>query len=287
MICEDLTVQVETIKTEAEIAEVARVFLELNNWALFPEVVIDIFNGRPDYIGVKAEKLCQVFECKKTLSYPVIEQLTRWQTDAEKRRQWHLQGYEQKIAIPHLLTAFVGKTNGSISDLKRQILEQYRIGVYSIEKRDCLRRRNQTDKPYLSSCGDDYWTLVMNDYEYSIRQEIAPKIQPGSRQTAHRIVEALNADMRCAQAGSKGGETDYMTPFKRTMNRVTDVLNDGKERHIQQIIQDIKPIGGHHYCSDKVAMASISKFIDKFAIAKRSKDNGPWFVIDKPSSTEP
>ncbi len=279
--------RVETINTETEIADIAKAFLELNNWALYPEVVIDLFNGRPDYIGIKAETLCQVVECKRTLSYPVIEQLTRWQTDAEKRKQWHRQGYDQKIAIPHLLTAFVGRTNGSMSDPKRQILKQYRIGVYSIEKRDCLRRRNQSNKPYLSSCGDDYWTMAMNDFEYHIRLEIAPKIQPGSRRTAHRIVEALNTDMRCAQAGAKGGDTEYMTPFKRTMNRVKNVLNDGKERHIQQIIQDIKPIGGHHYCSDKVAMASISKFIDQFAIAKRSKDYGPWFVIDKPSGLEP
>lgn len=271
----------EAIKSEAEIADVAKVFLELNNWSLYPEVVIDLFNGRPDYVCVKGGSLCQVVECKKTLSYPVIEQLARWQIDAEKRKQWHRQGYEQKIAIPHLLTAFVSRTNGGMSDLKLHILKQFRIGVFSITKRRNLRTLNKTDKPYFCTCSGDSWTLVWGDFDYSIRQEVAPKILHGSRQTAHRIIDALDEDMRCAQAGVKGGETDYMTPFKRTMNRVREVLSDGKERHIQHIVDEIKPLGGHHYCSDKVAMSSITKFIDKFEIAKRTKEYGAWFVVEK------
>ncbi|MVB87126.1 hypothetical protein D6V10_18635 [Vibrio cholerae] len=275
--------QDEVIKDEAEIAGVAKVFLELNNWSLYPEVVIDLFNGRPDYVCVKNDTLCQVVECKKTLSYPVIEQLARWQIDAEKRKQWSRKGYEHKIAIPHLLTAFVSRTNGGISDLKQHILEQYRIGVFSISKRHNLRTLNRSDKPYFCSCSGDYWNLVWGDFEYTIRQEVAPKIQYGSRQTAQRIIDALDEDMCCAQAGVKGGETDYMTPFKRTMNRVREVLSDGKERHIQHIINDIKPLGGHHYCSDSVAMSSISKFIDKFEIAKRTRDYGAWFILEKTS----
>ncbi|MCG9657623.1 hypothetical protein [Vibrio mediterranei] len=271
----------EVIKDEAEIADVAKVFLELNNWSLYPEVVIDLFNGRPDYVCVKNESLCQVVECKKTLSYPVIEQLVRWQIDAEKRKQWHSQGYEHRIAIPHLLTAFVSRTNGRISDLKQLILEQHRIGVFSIAKRPSIRTLNKTDEPYFSTSSEDYWSLVWGDFEYTIRQEVAPKIQCGSRKTAHLIIESLDDDMRCAQAGVKGGETDYMTPFKRTMNRVRKVLSDGKERHIQHIIEDIRPLGGHHYCSDKVAMSSIAKFLDKFEIAKRTKDYGAWFIVEK------
>ncbi|HFD4007923.1 TPA: hypothetical protein ACF33U_004208 [Vibrio parahaemolyticus] len=273
----------EAIKTEAEIADVAKFFLESNGWSLYPEVVIDLFNGRPDYVCVKNDSLCKVVECKKTLSYPVIEQLARWQIDAEKRKEWHRQGYEQKIAIPHLLTAFVSRTNGGMTDLKRIMLEQFRIGVFSISKRRSLRSRHVTDEPYFSTSSEDFWVLVWGDYEYTIRQEVAPKIQVGSRETAHRIIESLNDDMRCAQAGVKGGETDYMTPFKRTMNRVREVLSDGKERHIQHIIDEIKPLGGHHYNSDKVAMSCITKFIDKFEIAKRCRDYGAWFVIDKES----
>lgn len=271
----------EAIKSEEEIAEVAKVFLELNNWSLYPEVVIDLFNGRPDYVCVKGETLCQVVECKKTLSYPVIEQLARWQIDADKRREWQSKGFDRQIAIPHLLTAFVSRTNGGLSDLKSIILKQYRIGVFSIAKRTNMRTLTKTEAPYIYSGGDDYWNLVIGNYEYNIYQEVAPRIQPGSRETAHKIINSLNDDMRCAKAGSKGGETEYMTPFKRTMNRVREVLSDGKERHIQHIIEDIRPLGGHHYCSDKVAMSSISTFIDKFEIAKRTREYGAWFAKEK------
>lgn len=270
----------EKIKDEAEIAEVAKVFLEMNSWILYPEVVIDLFNGRPDYICVK-NSLCQVVECKKTLSYPVVEQLTRWKFDAEKRKEWRRYG-SYEIAIPHLLVAFVGHTSGGIADLKRHILNEHRIGVFTVEKRwNRHHTSRRTDEPYFSTRGEESWTLVWGDFEYDIRQRIEPKIQHGSRKTAYKIIDSLDDDMKCAQAGVKGGETEYMTPFKRTMNRVKTVLSDGKERHINHIIEEIQPLGGHHYCSDKVAMSSITKFIDQFQIAKRSREWGCWWKAEE------
>lgn len=270
------------IQTEAEIAVIAKIFLELNNWSLYPEVDIDIFNGRPDYVGVKNGTLCKVIECKKSLSYPLIEQLARWQIDADKRKEWQEKGYNSDIAVPHLLVAFTARSNSGISSLKHIILKKYRIGVYTLSKREIFRRQNDTSPmTYLSTSTDGFWKLIHGNMEYEIRLEVSPTIIPGSRQTAHKIISRLNEDMLIAQAGVKGGETEYMTPFKRTMNRVRDVLDDGKERHIQHIINDIKPLGGHHYCSDKVAMASIAKFIDKFSIARRTRETGAWFVVDK------
>lgn len=273
------------ITDESEIAEVAKIFLELNNWKTYPEVVTNLFNGRPDYIAVKGA-LCKVVECKKTLSYPVIEQLARWQIDAEKRKEWQKKGYEHEIAIPHLLAAFVERTHGGLSDLKKLILEDYRIGVYSITKRNSMRSLNRQDTPYFCSTSEKYWCLVLREFEYEIRLDVSPKIQPGSRETAHRLIDALNDDMCCTKAGLKGGKADYMTPFKRTMNRVKALMSDGKERHIQSIINEIKPLGGHHYCSDHVAMASIAKFIDKFGIAKRTKAHGAWFQVKEEEATE-
>ena len=70
--------------TEVEIAEVGQMFFEQKNWDLFPEVVLKGFNGRPDFIA-KRHQLCAAIECKKTLSYPVIEQLTRWRHDRDER----------------------------------------------------------------------------------------------------------------------------------------------------------------------------------------------------------
>lgn len=267
---------------EAEIAEVARAFFELKGWKLYPEVVIDFFNGRPDYMGVKNGTLCQSIECKKTLTYPVIEQLARWQIDADKRREWQKNGYESRIAIPHLLVAFVGRTSGRVSDLQKLLLEQYRIGVYSIEKQLAWgRKAENATSAYFETSSDDYWVLTLNGFSYHIREEVAPKIQPGSRKTAHRIIEAMNPDMDCVDAGQSGKAGGYMTPFKRTMNKVREILSDGKERHAQHIVDELNKNGGHHYCSDKVAMNSIATFIDKFGIAERSQDYGPWFQMKK------
>lgn len=270
------------ITSEAEIAEVAKVFLELNNWSVFPEVVIDLFEGRPDYV-CERNGLCQVVECKKSLSYPVIEQLARWQLEAEYRNVLQKDGKatHRPIAIPHLLTAFVSSTNSRNSLLKQSLLDQYRIGVYSISKRPLIKMDKDLNSktPLLRSMMEDYWHLEIEDFTYIIRQESFPKLQRGSRDSAQLIIDRLNEDMRCTQAGLKGGEADYMTPFKRTMNRVKTVLSDGKERHIQHIIDDIKKIGGHHYSSDKSAVASIPIFIDKFSIAKRTRKHGPWFQV--------
>lgn len=270
------------ITSEAEIAEVAKVFLELNNWSVYPEVVIDLFEGRPDYVCEK-HGLCQVVECKKTLTYPVIEQLARWQLEAEHRNKLQNGGYvkHRPIAIPHLLTAFVSSTNSRNSLLKQSLLDQYRIGVFSISKRPNIGMDEDRNSklPQLRSVMEDYWHLEIEDFTYIIRQESFPKLQNGSRDSAKFIIERLNKDMRCTKAGLKGGEADYMTPFKRTMNRVKEVLSDGKERHIQHIIDDIKLIGGHHYSSDKSAVASIPIFIDKFSIAIRTRKHGAWFQI--------
>lgn len=269
---------------EAEIAQVAKAFFELKGWVLYPEVVIDFFNGRPDYISVKNGTLCQSIECKKTLTYSVIEQLARWQIDADKRREWQRDGYEQRITVPHLLVAFVGRTSGRMSELQKLLLKQFRIGVYSVEKQLAWgRKAENATSAYFETSNSDYWVLTLNGFSYHIREEIEPKIQQGSRKTAHRIIESLNHDMDCVDAGQSGQAGGYMTPFKRTMNKVRKILSDGKERHVQHIVDEVNESGGHHYCSDKVAMNSISKFIDMFGIAKRSRKHGPWFKVEKES----
>ncbi|NOI31855.1 hypothetical protein F0238_21470 [Vibrio coralliilyticus] len=269
------------IKTEAELAEIAEVFFTSQNWKLYPEVVIDLFGGRPDFVGVKNQSLCQAVECKLSLSYPLIEQLARWQIDAESRREWkkkhHFKG---EIAVPHLLVAFTVWNSKSLTNMKKLLLNQYRIGVYGVSKYP-IRRSSFDGGTNVLVAHENYWTIEHGEYEYEIRMIVAPKLQIGSRQSAHKIINSLKEDMCCTKSGLQGGKADYMTPFKRTMNRVRKVLSDGQERHIDRIIQDIKPLGGHHYRADNVAKSSICKFIDKFEIAERSRDVGPWFVITK------
>lgn len=273
------------IKDETELGLVADAFFHAQGWRNYPEVVIPLFNGRPDIIGVK-NTLVQAIECKLSLTFPVIEQLARWQLDASLRRELQKAGRDCPIAIPHLLVAFVGRGARAPSPLKQAILDEYRIGIYTVSKRPCHRyygSKKKPETPYFSSACDNYWIMFIpdTDAEYEIRLELPPKIQHGSRKTAHRIIAELNSDMVCAKAGATSSRAGYMTPFKRTMNRVKQLLSDGKERHISQIVQELGALGGHHYSTDRSAESSIAKFIEKFEIAKRSRDVGIWFKNDQ------
>lgn len=267
------------IESETELAEVAKQFFSLRNWDLYPEVVIDLFDGRPDYVGIK-NNVCMAIECKKTLTYPVIEQLARWQIDAERRQALNRES-RKPIAIPHLLVAFVGETKSRASELQLHLLNHFRLGVYSVRKDGVVIRGSHT---YIDHNSDDYWVLIHGPFRYQIRLVSEPKIQPGSRNSAHRIIEALNPDMKIAQAGAKGGETTYMTPFRRTMDRVKQVLSDGKEHHISEIIRGVCALGGHHCSSDRAAQVSIIKFVEQFGIAHRCRKYGPWFVTNEQRS---
>lgn len=262
---------------EAEIASVAKFLMEYQSWDLYPEVVLNFFAGRPDYVALR-NNICHVIECKKTLTYPVIEQLARWQLDAEARKQWR--GQKDNILIPHLLSAWVMRTDGARTPLKQKLLNEYRIGLYTVEKEICSRY-DASEEDGVVSFSNSFWKVKLGDYEYSVYEEIPPKLQPGSRQTAHRIIEQLNDDMKLATAGVKGGETEYMTPFKRTMNRVRELMSDGKQRHISHILEGIAPLGGHHYSNDRSAANQIVKFIEKLGIAERTKEYGPWFTAVK------
>ena len=89
---------------ETEIAEIAQMFFEQQGWDMFPEVVLPNFNGRPDLIGIK-ETLCSVVECKQSLTYPILEQLTRWHHDWNEAKESEFLNTDNK-GIPHLLIAF-------------------------------------------------------------------------------------------------------------------------------------------------------------------------------------
>lgn len=258
----------DKIITETDIARVAEEFFTRRGWDLYPEVVINGFAGRPDFVGVKNGRLCQVTECKKTLSWPLIEQLSRWQDGNEYREPM----------IPHLLTAVVGWSPLPQSSVKRKVLEQYGIGVFMIRRR--------------AACGferggaTNVWSwegrrLIGDGHVYEIEEALAPKLQPGSRATANRIVSQLYDDMKIAMAGAKGGQTEYMTPFKRTMGAVTDILADGRERHIDHIVDELNIRGGHHYTSDRTAKSCIPGYIEKFGIATKTRDYGAWFQANK------
>lgn len=258
----------DKIMTETDIARVADAFFSRRGWNLYPEAVIKGFAGRPDFIGVRNGSLCQVTECKKTLSWPLIEQLTRWHDGSD---------YRESI-IPHLLTAVVGWSPLHRGSLKRKILEQHGIGIFMV------RRRAACGFERAEATGEWSWDgqrLNGDGHVYEIEEALAPRLQPGSRATANRIISQLHDDMKIATAGARGGETEYMTPFKRTIGVVADILADGRERHIAHIVDELNVRGGHHYTSDSTAKSCLPGYIEKFGMATKTRDYGAWFQADK------
>jgi len=269
--------------TEVEVAKIAEMFFAQRGWELFPEVVIKGFNGRPDLVG-KKHQLCAVIECKKTLSYPVIEQLTRWRHDHNYRVE---KNYTTKSvsAFPHLLIAFTGGNNKPLAALKKEILRQHRIGVYEI-KRMPHDDRYKFDKDeklgVFYDHGIDIAYCQWEGYRYDVREVVPPKIQEGSRRTAHLIMDQLNNDMKVATAGSSGKEGAYMTPFRRTMNAVEKILARGGSYHIVDIMNTLhEDFGGHHYSSDSAARSSIPKFIIELGIGEKLTDMPPRYRVVK------
>ncbi|OES23920.1 hypothetical protein [Alteromonas macleodii] len=251
--------------TEAEIAAVAKVFFERKGWELFPEVVIPIFGGRPDYIG-KKQQLCMAVECKPSLTYPVLEQLIRWHDTVDMANNSEYVD-ARNYGIPHLLVAVTGRNKQKHADLKQRLLDQYRIGHYEVSYEGIAwhRQHKAADAPF-----DDYGYGNIDGHRWRVYERSAPKIQPGSRQTADRILALLQQDMKDAVSGVTGMKNNHMTPFRRTMNKATEALEKYGQCHITTIINEINStMGGHHYCSDAQAKTSIGKFLVEFEIAER------------------
>lgn len=261
--------------SEADIASVAEVYFRSKGWELYPEAVLPNFGGRPDIVGAK-QQLCMVTEVKASLSYPVLEQLTRWHHEmAEYTASEYAD--ETTKGIPHLLFAVVGSSagGGRISDLKREIIERYRIGVLFVT---LTGDDNYQDKPENVFDSNGYGYILGK--RWRVLEAIPAKIQIGSRQTAQRILKHLNPDMRCIPPGVSGKHGGYMTPFKRTIAKARTILERGGEWHIQHIVDEINQnMGGHHYTSDTSAKSSIAKFLEEFNIAERKAQFVPVFTL--------
>tara|TARA_Y100001956_G_scaffold78219_1_gene89664 strand:+ start:2005 stop:2946 length:942 start_codon:yes stop_codon:yes gene_type:complete len=264
---------------ETEIAEIARRFFSQKGYKLYPEVTTDIFPGRPDWVAVK-ETICAVVECKSSLSYGVIEQLARWPIYVGAMQDSEYVRNKDKYGIPHLLIAFTGEGGSSrMADLKEEILKQYRIGYYVVKREPCdfewykrsSYRRGIKEGDFHSMC-DTIHECFLDGFRYTVTERMSPRIQPGSRHTAHNIISQLNDDMMIGQAGAAGGQGTYMTPFKRTMVKVRDILAKGGEYHISEIITRLNnDFGGHHYSSDSSATSSLPALIEKLEVGVRSE----------------
>lgn len=250
--------------TEALLAKIIAVYFKQKGWDLFPEVVLQWFSGRPDYVGVKGE-LVSAIECKKSLSYEVFEQLFRWRHFFDNTA--HLEAVK---GIPHLLIAATFRAkNGQLSDFKAHLLKSNRFGYLSVSY-DGPSFRNEGCALKIISQYDDHMSFTLDGHDWTVREEVSPKIQFGSRQTAARIINHLDQDMKRATAGVSGKVgANYSTPFRRTLMKAVAVLEEHGECHIQHIVKHINQShGGHHYSNDASARGSIAKFLREFQIAE-------------------
>lgn len=262
--------------TEALLAQIVQVYYTQLGYELYPEVVLNWFSGRPDFVGVK-DSLVMSVECKKTLSYEVIEQLFRWRHVYDNYDYDHLKDIK---GIPHLLIAASFRSKkGQVGDLKAQLLKQNRFGYISVSY-EGPDHRNEGAELVVTSCYNDHMRLTINGQEWTVREEIVPKIQAGSRQTAHRISEQLHPDMKRAVAGVSGRVGgNFSTPFRRTLMKAVAVLEKIQPLHIQHIVNAINADhGGHHYSSDAAAKQGIAKFLREFEIAE-SVNGLPTFQL--------
>lgn len=250
--------------TEALLAKIIDVYFKQRGWDLFPEVVLKWFSGRPDFVGLK-DSLVMAIECKKSLSYEVLEQLFRWRHAFESYH--HLEGVK---GIPHLLVAASFRTkNSQLSDFKAHLLKSNRFGYISVTY-DGVSFQNEDAAFVLTSRFDDHMRFTLDGHNWTVREELPAKIQAGSRQTAERIAMALDQDMKRATAGVSGKVGgNYSTPFRRTLMKAVAVLEVRGECHIQHIVDEInRSHGGHHYTDDASAKRGISKFLREFRIAE-------------------
>lgn len=259
--------------SEKEICEVGEIWFRQKGWDLFPEVVLSNFGGRPDFVATKG-KVCAVIEAKTSLSYPLLEQLTRWTTTFNEHEDssW---GDSGKCGMPHYMYCLTGGTGGGLRGLKKQLFKDYRLGWVHVEIEDDytgldamwedLKTKrymfggNVMEEGVVSPRGD----LLVNMKHYRITEIIEPRVQPLGRKLAHNITDQLQEDMKQATAGVTGAEGNYMTPFKRTLGRAYDTIKSSelKSLHPDDILAGVEALGGHHYASDKGFKNSIGSWL--------------------------
>lgn len=249
--------------TEALLAKIVALYLKARGWDLYPEVVLSWFNGRPDYIGMK-DSLVMAVECKKTLSYEVIEQLYKW-----RHLNKDAQIADSVKGIPHLLVAASFVTKGSkLPELKAQMLKSNRFGYLTV-RHEYESWRDLAEGDIIHSY-ENQMSIVHDGHVWRVAEAVTAKIQPGSRLTASRVASQLDPDMKRATAGLSGKSGgNYSTPFRRTLMKAVAVLETRGSCHLQTIVDDINKLhGGHHLSTDASAKQSISKFLREFQIAE-------------------
>lgn len=269
--------------TEEEVASVTSILFKHWGYDVYPEVVLDCFGGRPDLVGVKGKHWVSVVECKVTLSYSLLEQVCRWHMERDyfENNEWYQKNPEpDRTALPNFLWVATGNSRDSkLHSMKRFLLDKYRIGWIDIELSEEIPDGWEEDDHYLFSGVPDKSVCKYSDDSlgnvrigrkmYSYHVVCDAGIQQGSSRTSHKIVEKLYPEMKQAVSGVKADKANYMTPFKLTLKRVTDGMEEGKSYHPKELLEIVKSQGGHHYAKDSGFTNSVGGWLLKFDLVEK------------------
>jgi hypothetical protein len=248
--------------TEVLLAKIVGIYMESRGWEAFPEVKLSWFSARPDYVAIK-DTLVMAVECKKRLSYEVIEQLHRWHEVTGEIATSVNSKTKVLAGMPHLLIAAAFESSpGGPSGLKEKLLKNLKFGYWAVTY-EGLEWGDTSRDSY-------HGYLALDGHRWRVIERIAARIQPGSRRTAEKLIPQLDKDMKRAISGASGSVGgNYSTPFRRTIMKAVAVLEEHKELHMASIIELINTKhGGHHYSKDSTAFQQISKFLREFGLAE-------------------
>lgn len=265
--------------TEEEVASVTSLLFKHWGYDLYPETQLSCFGGRPDLVGVKGKSWCSVIECKAKLSYEVLEQVCRWHMEKEhfKGSDWYQKNPDpSRTAIPHFLWVATGNSASSkLHDMKRFLLDKFRIGWIDIEVLQECPQDLDIDEWYctkqypdnkLGRCSSsDYGHIRIGRRVYEYRIKCEALIQEGSRKSAHHIIDCLYPEMKQATAGVTADKANYMTPFKLTLHKTVQFMEEGKAYTTNDLL---KGVPDHHYSKDSGYTSSIGGWLIKFGHAE-------------------
>lgn len=245
--------------TEQQIANAIQQHMEKNGYDVYPEVVVKGFGGRPDLVGVKNKVMTHLIECKVSINTKLLDQVFRWYNRENKM-------------IPNMIS--IGIQHDRLYDkyYVKRLLKDYGIGVYTVKEIKTAYYYGQ----HVYDVGDNTKCLVTEVLE--------PRFIGGSRRKSMNLLNQLHDDMKIAVSGSKGGETEYMTPFKRTVNKVKLIMSDNKPRTAAQIVDEMNEShNGHHYSNNSSAKQAIIKsfFMDLANIDYHGKQGRTLMFINK------
>ncbi len=280
--------------TEEEVAQVTSLLFESWGYDLYPEAKLECFGGRPDLVGVKTGYWCAVVECKSSLSYPVLEQVCRWHLEKEylTRSEWYdPEKQPDRTAIPHFLWVATGNSRDSkLHDMKAYLLDKFRIGwVDIVVDQELPEGWDLSDWYYagryedskLNDQGFGHGSVRIGNRIYSYRIMCEAPIQEGSRNTAHHIIKQLYPEMKQATAGTTGSKTNYMTPFKLTLQNTVNLMEDGTAYTANQLLTLINADKGHHYSKDATYKSSIGKWLVHFGYAELVEGTPAKYKLNK------